>query len=162
MKRAESAVLEQEFQQHLRVEVTRSLGGRVRLWRQPAGRIETKRGGWVECAPVGAADLCGIIAPTGRRLEVEVKGPATPVTEDQERWRETMAERWGAVAVQLRYDPEVNLEGNLVLACATLARAVAPAACVHPDEVLVSHPAGGVWCTGCGWRSGGRAREVAR
>ncbi len=134
----------------------------MRLWRQPSGGILAKSGGRVECAPEGAADLSGIIAPTGVRLEVEMKGAKTPVTDKQIQWRESMAECWGAVAVQLRYDPEVNLEGNLVLACATLARAVAPAACVHPDNVLVSHPDGGVWCTGCGWRSGGRAREATR
>ena len=154
-----AAVLEQDFQQHLRVEVTRSLGGRVRLWRQPSGRFETKKGGWVEAAPVGAADLSGVISPTGVRLEVEVKGPRTPMTGAQTTWRESMGER-GAVALQLRYDAAVNMEGNLVLACATIARAIAAAECVHPDDVLFAHPAGGVWCTGCGWRSGGRAREI--
>lgn len=154
------SVLEQDFQQHLRVEVTRSLGGRVRLWRQPSGRLELKRGGFVECAPVGAADLSGVISPTGVRLEIEMKGARTPTTQPQTHWRESMGER-GAVALQLRYDPKVNLDGNLVLACATIARAIAAAECVHPDDVLFAHPAGGVWCTGCGWRSGGRAREVA-
>jgi hypothetical protein len=155
-----AAVLEQDFQQHLRVEVTRSLGGRVRLWRQPSGRVVAKRGGVVECAPVGAADLSGVIAPTGVRLEVECKGAKTPTTDDQVRWRESMGER-GAVALQLRYDAAVNMEGNLVIACATIAHAIAAAECVHPDDVLFAHPAGGVWCTGCGWRSGGRAREIA-
>lgn len=162
MTRAEPTVLEQDFQQLLRVEVTRSLGGAVRLWRQPTGRLELKRGGWIEGAPVGAADLTGVVAPTGTRIELEVKGARTKVTEDQVRWREAMGERWGAVALQVRYEPEVSLEGNVVLACAEIARAIAPALCQHPDDVLVGHPAGGVWCTGCGWRSGGRAREVAR
>lgn len=154
-------VLEQEFQQALRIEVTRSLGGLVRLWRQPAGRLELKRGGWVEAAPNGAADLTGLVAPTGVRLELEVKGARTKVTDAQEHWRESMAER-GAVALQVRFDPEVNLEGNLVLACAEIARAAHLAACVHRDEVLVGHPAGGVWCIDCGWRSGGRPREAPR
>ena len=152
-------VLEQEFQQLLRLEATRSLGGLVRLWRQPAGKLELKRGGWIEAAPNGAADLTGIVAPTGVRLELEVKGAKTKVTDEQVHWRESMGER-GAVALQVRFDPDVNTEGNVVLACAEIARAVQAAACVHPDEVLVSHPAGGVWCTGCGWRSGGRPREA--
>lgn len=159
MKRSESNVLEQEYQQLVRLEVTRTLGASVRAWRQPAGRLETKRGGWVECAPVGAADLTGIVAPTGVRLEVELKGPRTPTTEQQILWRESMAAR-GAVALLLRYDPAVSMEGNVVLACAELGRAVAAAACMHPDETLVLHRDGGVACTRCGWRNGGRAREV--
>lgn len=158
---AADRVLEQDFQQSLRVEVTRSLGGRLRLWRQPSGRILAARGGAVECAPVGAADLSGIIHPTGVRLEVEAKGARTPTTDDQVHWRESMSAH-GAVAMQLRYDAALSLEANVVLGCATIARAIEPAACVHPDEVLVGHPRGGVWCTGCGWRSGGRAREVPR
>jgi hypothetical protein len=152
---------EQNFQQLLRLEVTRSLGDRVRLWRQPAGRVQTNRGTVVECAPVGAADLSGLVSPTGVRLEVELKGARTKTTDDQVRWRESMLGR-GAVALQLRFDPEVNMEGNVVLACAALARAVDVAACVHRDEVLVSHPTGGAWCTACGWRSGGRTRELPR
>lgn len=152
---------EQDFMQALRIEVTRSLGGAVRLWRQPAGRFETKRGGWVDGAPVGAADLTGVISPGGTRLEVEVKGARTRVTDEQVNWRESMAER-GAVAVQVRFEPKVSLEGNAVLACAEVARAIAPALCQHPDDVIFAHPAGGVWCTACGWRSGGRPREAAR
>lgn len=152
-------VLEQDFQQSLRIEVTRTLGGRVRLWRQPSGRIPAKRGGVVECAPVGAADLTGIITGSGVRLEVEAKGARTPTTDEQVQWRESMSER-GAVALQLRYDRAINLEGNVVLACATIARAIEVAECVHPDDVLFSHPKGGMWCARCGWRNGGRAREA--
>ncbi len=153
------AMLEQEFQQHLRVEVTRSLGGRVRLWRQPTGKIRPLRGGAVECAPVGAADLTGIVSGSGVRLEVECKGAKTPTTDEQVQWRESMRER-GAVVLELRYDPDVNLDGNLVLACAALARAIEPAECLHPDEVIFRHPKGGIWCSRCGWRNGGRTREV--
>jgi len=152
-------VLEQDFQQALRLEVTRSLGGRVRLWRQPSGKIPAKRGGVVECAPNGAADLTGIITGSGVRLEVEAKGARTPTTDEQVQWRESMSAR-GAVALQVRYDRAVNLEGNVVLACATIARAIELAECVHPDDVLFTHPKGGVWCARCGWRNGGRARET--
>lgn len=153
-------MLEQEFQQLLRPAVTRALGNRVRLWRQPSGKIQAARGGSVECAPVGAADLTGIVAPTGARIEIELKGARTPTTDEQVLWRESMAAR-GAVALQLRYDRTLDIDRNIALACAEISRAVAPAACVHPDGALTSHPAGGVWCTRCWWRSGGRAREVA-
>lgn len=152
-------VLEQDFQQALRLEVTRSLGGRVRLWRQPAGRFETKRGGWIEAAPVGAADLTGIVTGPGVRLEIEAKGAKTPERPEQGQWRETMSER-GAIALQLRYDASVPFEGNVVLACAAIARAIEPAECLHPDASVFAHPKGGFWCTACGWRNGGRAREA--
>lgn len=161
---------EQNFQQLLRLEVTRSLGGSVRLWRQPAGKIMAahrgSRGeyvpdGAIECAPVGAADLSGIVAPTGVRLEVELKGARTKTTDDQVRWRESMRDR-GAVALQLRYEAQIGMEANVVLACAELKRAVDIAACVHADSSLFTHPQGGVWCTACGWRSGGRTRELPR
>lgn len=152
------AVLEQDFQQALRLEVTRSLGGRVRLWRQPAGRFETKRGGWIDAAPVGAADLTGVISGTGVRLEVEAKGATTRVRPEQTQWQESMRAH-GVVALQVRYDSAVPFDGNVVLACAEIARAIELAECLHPDESLFSHPKGGVWCTSCGWRNGGRARE---
>lgn len=157
-----SDVLEQEFQQALRPLVTREFGGRLRLWRQPVGRLELKRGGWIDAAPVGAADLTGVIAPTGVRLEVEMKGARTPTTADQVRWRETMGGSYGAATTQIRFDPRVNLDGNLAFALAALRELVGQFECTHPDAVLTIHPAGGVWCTRCGWRNGGRPREGVR
>ena len=74
---------EQDFQQNLRLALTRAKVP-VRLWRQPAGRIRTDRDTFVECAPVGAADLTGGVTGglrKGTRVEIEVKGARTATTD---------------------------------------------------------------------------------
>lgn len=151
---------EQEFQQQLRIAITAAKLP-VRLWRQPAGRMELARGGYVDAAPVGAADLTGVVLGTGARIEIEVKGPRTPVTTEQVHWREVMRAA-GVPALLVRYDGRLLLEENLRAALAEVRSAVDAAGCTHPDDVLVSSPAGGVWCTRCGWRNGGRPREAPR
>jgi hypothetical protein len=151
---------EQDFQQQLRIALTAARLP-VRLWRQPAGRLELARGGFVDAAPVGAADLTGFVTGTGVRFEVEVKGPRTPVTTEQVHWREVMRAA-GVPALLVRYDGKLLLEENLTAAVAEIRAAVEAAACTHPDATLICHPEGGVHCTRCGWRNGGRAREAAR
>lgn len=113
---------EQEFQQRLRLALRAAVPS-VRLWRQPAGRIRTDRGTWVECAPVGAADLSGIISGPGWRLEVEVKGAKTRTEPEQTRWLEAMRAH-GAVALLVRYDASVTLEENVARACGEIAEAI--------------------------------------
>lgn len=93
---------EQDFQQRLRLALRKAIPS-IRLWRQPAGRIRTDRGTWVECAPVGAADLTGVHLGTGRRVEVEVKGRRTPVRPDQIAWLDSLRGH-GAIAVLVRDD----------------------------------------------------------
>lgn len=154
-----STVLEQDFQQRFRTAVTAARLP-VRLWRQPTGKLELAGGrGFVDAAPVGAADLTGLVLGTGTRIELELKGPKTKVTDEQLKWR-AWAGGAGAVALQVRYDGGLLLEENIARAVDALRAAVDLAACAHPDEWLVAHPAGGVWCTRCGWRNGGRAREA--
>lgn len=104
-------MLEQDFQQALRVALTRELPA-LRLWRQPSGRVVAARGGAVECAPVGAADLSGIVRPEGWRVEVEVKGPKTPETDAQRQWRAFIAEA-GGVALQVRFVAGLDLDANV-------------------------------------------------
>lgn len=116
-------MLEQDFQQSLRIELAQALPD-LRLWRQPSGRVVAARGGAVECAPVGAADLSGIVRPEGWRVEVEVKGAKTPETDDQRRWRAFIAES-GGVALQVRYDPTLDLEANATRAAALVREAIA-------------------------------------
>lgn len=113
---------EQEFQQQLRLAITRARLP-VRLWRQPAGRMELARGGFVDAAPVGAADLTGIVSPEGWRIEIEVKGPRTPVTTEQVHWREVMREA-GAIALLVRYDGKLTLEENLERAVGEIRTAI--------------------------------------
>lgn len=114
---------EQDFQQRLRTAITAAKLP-VRLWRQPAGRLELSRGGFVDAAPVGAADLTGVVVPEGWRIEIEVKGPRTPTTTEQVHWREFMAAS-GAIALQVRYDGQLLLEENLLRAVEEIRAAIA-------------------------------------
>lgn len=113
---------EQDFQQQLRVAITAAKLP-VRLWRQPAGRLELARGGWVDAAPVGAADLTGVVVPEGWRIEIEVKGPRTRTTPEQIHWREQLA-ACGAIALQIRFDGQLLVEENLAAGVAAIRAAI--------------------------------------
>lgn len=154
-----SDVLEQDFQQRVRTALTAAKVP-VRLWRQPTGKILPRQGGAIEAAPVGAADLTGVpTSGSGARLEVELKGPRTPVGDAQDTWRDNVS-TWGCGYARIRYDRKRSMEENVAAAVATIAALVDLHGCVHPDNDLVQHAAGGVLCARCGWRNGGRPREV--
>ena len=114
---------EQDFSNALRVAITAARCG-VTLWRQPAGKIRTDRGTWVECAPVGAADLTGVVAPEGWRVEIEVKGAKTRESPEQRHWRERMT-ALGCLALTLRLDASRTLAENASDAAATVRAAIA-------------------------------------
>ena len=114
---------EQDFSNALRVAITAARCG-VTLWRQPAGKVRTDRGTWVECAPVGAADLTGVVAPEGWRVELEVKGAKTRETPEQRHWRERMT-ALGCVALTLRLDASRTLAENATDAAETVRAAIA-------------------------------------
>lgn len=69
----------------------------VRVWRQHAGRVSVG-GRQLHLAPQGAADLTGVLAPSGRRIEIEVKRRGGRVSEEQTRWAEQMR-ALGAVVI---------------------------------------------------------------
>ena len=114
---------EQDFSNALRVAITAARFG-VTLWRQPAGKVRTDRGTWVECAPVGAADLTGVVAPEGWRVELEVKGARTRETPEQRHWKERMT-ALGCVALTLRLDASRTLAENAIDAAETVRAAIA-------------------------------------
>lgn len=149
-------VLEQTFQQNFRTAVTAARPKLpLRLWRQPAGSVEAKRGGYVECAPVGAADLSGIVAPEGWRLEIEMKAETTVESDEQGPWAKFIRDS-GGIAFQLRYDESLSMEENLAAATSALRAAVVLRRlrdCQHPYAEVHAHPAGGVVCARCGWRA---------
>jgi len=116
------SISEQDFSNALRVAITAARCG-VTLWRQPAGKVRTDRGTWVECAPVGAADLTGVVAPEGWRVELEVKGAKTRESPEQRHWRERMT-ALGCVALTLRLDASRTLAENARDAAETVRRAV--------------------------------------
>lgn len=116
---------EQEFQQRFRLAVTRAQLP-VRLWRQPTGSILAKRGGAVECAPVGAADLTGGVTNgprKGVRIEIEMKGTETPTTDAQRAW-EAFCRASGFIYLHLRYDAALSPEDNIERAVAAVREAI--------------------------------------
>jgi hypothetical protein len=118
-------VTEQEFQQRFRLALTAAQLP-VRLWRQPAGRIHTDRDTFVECAPVGAADLTGGVTGglrKGTRVEIEVKGARTATTDAQLAW-ESFCRASGFVYLRLRYDASLAPDENIDRAVAAVREAI--------------------------------------
>jgi hypothetical protein len=81
---------ESEYKKALRETVNELPGFYV--WPQPAGMVKGRGGSMIHMAPKGAADLTGIHAPSGRRVELETKadGRADYDRADQEaqhKWR---------------------------------------------------------------------------
>lgn len=91
---------EQPFKQALRKHVFLQL--RIKLWPQPPGKLPLRRGGWIEGAPVGAADLTGIVMPEGWRIEIECKGLRTPETTEQREWRQWIVSQ-GGIALRAQW-----------------------------------------------------------
>ncbi|MBL8684404.1 MAG: hypothetical protein JNK05_34845 [Myxococcales bacterium] len=111
---------EQVFQNRLLVALSKIEG--VRVWRQNAGKVVARRGA-VKGAPKGAADITGIIAPEGWRIEIEVKASVTGITRQQIKWLETMRER-GAVVLVARYREELSAEENIAAVCESLTESI--------------------------------------
>ncbi len=92
-------------------------GRMTRVDRQNAGRVEVRlrnggSGGWIDLAPEGAADLTGLVAPEGWRLEVEVK-VEEPHKPPQIRWQNYIR-AFGGIYVLVRWDQELQLEANII------------------------------------------------
>ena len=113
---------EQDWQNAIRLVVPRVLP--VKLVRQQAGRHKVERGGIVQGAPVGAADLSGWIVGRGLRVEIEVKHGDRKVDPSQRRWLDALAAD-GCVALVLRYDESGCTLTNLYTAIETVRAALA-------------------------------------
>jgi hypothetical protein len=88
----------------------------TRLNRQNAGKVEVRQrggasGGWIDLAPVGAADLSGLVAPEGWRLEVEVK-VQEPHKAEQISWQ-NFIRMFGGIYVLVRWVPGLLVEANV-------------------------------------------------
>lgn len=69
----------------------------VTLWRiSPSAPTEGAR--VLRTAPIGIADLCGILAPTGRWFCLEVKTPTGRMRPEQIQWAELVRSRGGFAA----------------------------------------------------------------
>jgi hypothetical protein len=111
---------EAEFQNLLMVALSRA---GLRVWRQPSGQILTNKGTAVKAAPVGAADITGVVPGLGVRLEIECKGPKTRVTAEQEAWL-TAARGWGCVALLVRARADETAHEAAERCCAEVLAAV--------------------------------------
>lgn len=67
---------------------------RLRLWRQNTGAA-TLNGRLVRFGTPGAADIQGIIRPTGRFLAIECKSAAGKQREEQVKWQRMVEEHGG-------------------------------------------------------------------
>jgi hypothetical protein len=108
-------IIENEFRRCLLVHIGQNAGYRV--WIQDVKiALRDKKGKVIRMfdtgVPEGAADISGIVIPEGWRIELELKGPKTPVRPAQLRWEKLMGEM-GAVYVRYRVDPKRSLEENL-------------------------------------------------
>lgn len=113
-------IIEVTFQEALRRALC-APGRKTRCWRQNAGAVTLrdrrgKEAGIFRGAVTGAADLSGIVAPSGRRLEVEVKVDA-PHTDEQVAFGE-LIKRMGGIYLCVRYHHELSLAANVSLAVA--------------------------------------------
>lgn len=79
----------------------------VRLWRANVLVARTKDGRVVRAGMPGQADLSGIRAGTGQRVEIEVKGPRGRQTEEQQRWQ-AMIERFNGLYILARSVDDVR------------------------------------------------------
>lgn len=118
---------EQPWMQVLRLALPRLLP--VKLFRQVPGRHKVERGGVMQGAPVGAADLTGYVVGPGRRIELEVKHSAGKhsagkLRPEQRRWLDACAAD-GVIALVVDYDATRDATWNLRTAACDLARRIA-------------------------------------
>ena len=78
----------------------------VRVWRQNTGKAEL-RGRVVQFGVPGQADISGIVAPHGRRLEIECKSATGRLRTQQRKFGE-MIERMGGLFVVARSVEDVK------------------------------------------------------
>lgn len=119
---------ENEFRRHLIARIGARPGYRV--WIQNNGVIPVKNAGGKTVSyfdagvPNGASDISGIVCPEGWRIEYELKGPKTRVTDAQLNWEQRMLDL-GAVYARYRIDADLGLNENLDAAVRTLDEAIA-------------------------------------
>jgi len=80
----------------------------VKVWRMNTGAAEIG-GSWVKFGEEGQADLAGLMAPSGRRLEIELK-----------------AKRGRLRAKQAEYGEMIEKHGGLYIVARTLSQALIP------------------------------------
>jgi hypothetical protein len=80
----------------------------VKVWRANVLVARDRTGRVVRAGIPGQADISGILAPNGRRLEIECKTATGRQTEDQKRWQR-MIEAHGGLYVLARSVADVEM-----------------------------------------------------
>jgi hypothetical protein len=123
---AEDPTAEIPYMRRLLVALGRD--GGLRVWRQNSGVLfvvapdGSKRA--FRAAPKGAADISGVAAPGGWRLEVETKSADGTQTDDQKKWQR-MVETYGGIYVLCGYDSSLDMDSNVERAVARVRDAIA-------------------------------------
>jgi len=96
------AASEGEIQKWILLELQKVDG--VKVWRQNAGALRDRNGRLVRYGIPGWADISGIAAPEGWRIELEVKRPGERLSDRQCKWRR-MIEAVGGIYL-VAHSPE--------------------------------------------------------
>jgi hypothetical protein len=118
---------ETEFRAHLVPRLGQSRS--YKIWPQNCGKIiipqkDGSKRAFNAGPPDGASDISGIVCPEGWRIELEIKGPLTVVSDDQLNWEQRMLDA-GAVYARYRIDAKRGLNENLDAAERALDDAIA-------------------------------------
>lgn len=70
----------------------------AKVWRANTGMARVASGKRIRFGVKGQADVTGIIGPTGRRTEIEVKSLGEKQTPDQKKWQ-MMVEKFGGLYI---------------------------------------------------------------
>jgi hypothetical protein len=109
--------LENDFRKMMIVALAHLPG--VRVWPQNVGTIPVRneRGVLIRMfdpgPPVGVADISGVVAPEGYRLEVELKSSTYERSPEQITWA-AFCETSGMVYALYRYDPKLTRAQNVL------------------------------------------------
>lgn len=80
----------------------------LRLWRANTGAARDRTGRVIRFGVVGQADISGVLAPHGRRVEIECKTATGRQTEQQARFQ-AMIEQHGGIYILARSVDDVRL-----------------------------------------------------
>ncbi|MCC7015028.1 MAG: hypothetical protein IT454_20865 [Planctomycetes bacterium] len=79
----------------------------LRIWRSNVLVARDQSGRVVRAGVKGQADISGILAPSGRRIEIECKTAAGRQSPEQRRWQ-AMIEKYGGIYVLARSVDDVE------------------------------------------------------
>lgn len=85
---------ENQIQQEAILQISKELSQILTIWRNNTGAAEVK-GRFVRFGLPGQADCSGILAPLGRRVEIEFKSPGKKPSEDQKAFRKMIEKHGG-------------------------------------------------------------------